>query len=189
MTTNKPSPSETDAKPTSKWVENLQIVGFALVLAIFIRTFIAEPRFIPSESMLPTLHVGDRLVVEKISYNFHPPEYGDIVVFSPPPQLVAIGYGKDRATIKRTIGLPGDTIAVTGGKVYRNGELLTESYIQSPPNYDLEPVTVPPTQMFVMGDNRNNSYDSHMWGFLPQKNIIGKAIWRFFPFARLSFKI
>ncbi|AFY94742.1 signal peptidase I [Chamaesiphon minutus] len=167
-----------------KWSENITILVVAIGLAFFIRTFIAEPRYIPSESMLPTLEVGDRVIVEKLSYYSHPPQRGDIIVFAPPPQLQAQGYLKDRAFIKRVIGLPGNTIEVKNGRVYVDRELLTESYIAEPPNYAMSPVVVPSDQIFVMGDNRNNSNDSHVWGFLPKTNIIGHACFRFWPLER-----
>jgi signal peptidase I len=159
--------------------ENLQILAIALVLAVIIRLFIAEPRFIPSDSMVPTLHIGDRLVIEKVSYRFRPPASGEVIVFEPPPLLQEYGYSADRAFIKRIIGVPGDRIAVQQGQVYRNGQPLTEPYIAESPRYEMAAVTVPPQEFFVMGDNRNNSNDSHVWGFLPQENIIGRAIFRF----------
>ncbi|WP_310410109.1 signal peptidase I [Chamaesiphon sp. OTE_8_metabat_110] len=169
-----------------KWGENITILVLAVGLAIFIRTFVAEPRYIPSESMLPTLAVGDRLVVEKLSYYTHPPQRGDIVVFVPPPQLQEQGYLEDQAFIKRVIGLPGEKIAVKNGRVYVNGELLIESYTAEAPSYAMSPMLVPPDRLFVMGDNRNNSNDSHVWGFLPQANIIGHACFRFWPIERLG---
>lgn len=164
--------------------ENLQIIAIALALALFIRLFIAEPRFIPSDSMVPTLQIGDRLVVEKVSYFVQSPVTGDIVVFDPPPQLQLYGYAPDKAFIKRIIGTPGDTVQVQNGVVYLNGQPLVEPYIAESPNYQLDPVSVPADQFFVMGDNRNNSNDSHVWGFLPQQNIIGRAVFRFFPLDR-----
>ena len=100
--------------------ENLQIVIIALSLAIVIRALVAEPRYIPSDSMVPTLHVGDRVVVEKISYHLQPPKTGDIVVFAPPEQLQEQGFTQDQAFIKRIIGLPGQTVAVKKGLVYLN---------------------------------------------------------------------
>jgi signal peptidase I len=166
--------------------ENLQILAIALVLALLIRAFIAEPRFIPSDSMAPTLQIGDRLVVEKVSYWLQPPASGDIIVFDPPPQLQADGYARDQAFIKRIIGVPGQIIRVANGIVYRNGQPLNEAYIAAPPAYSLPPVEVPADQYFVMGDNRNNSNDSHRWGFLPRQNIIGRAVFRFYPFDRLG---
>jgi signal peptidase I len=166
--------------------ENLQIIAIALALALFIRAFVAEPRYIPSDSMLPTLEVGDRLVVEKVSYYFRPPATGEIVVFDPPQQLQIQGYAKDQAFIKRVIGTPGQTVQVQDGKVYINGRSLKEDYIAEPPAYQMEAVQVPEDQLFVMGDNRNNSNDSHVWGFLPKQNVIGHACYRFWPFSRIG---
>lgn len=166
--------------------ENIQIIAIALLLALLIRAFVAEPRFIPSDSMLPTLEVGDRLVVEKISYHFHPPVKGDIIVFEPPQQLQIQGYAKDQAFIKRVIGTPGQIIQIQNGKVYLNNSPLTEDYIAEPPNYQMEKVKVPEDYLFVMGDNRNNSNDSHVWGFLPKQNIIGHACFRFWPLSRFG---
>jgi signal peptidase I len=169
-----------------KWGENIQILVLALGLAFLIRTFVAEPRYIPSESMLPTLEIGDRLIVEKLSYYSHLPHRGDIVVFVPPPQLQEQGYQGDQAFIKRVIGLPGDTIAVQDGRVFVNQQLLTEAYVAEPPNYLMSPMVVPPAQLFMMGDNRNNSNDSHIWGFLPRENIVGHACFRFWPLERFG---
>jgi signal peptidase I len=167
------------------WGENIQILIVALILAFLIRTFIAEPRFIPSASMVPTLQLGDRLVVEKISYRLHPPQRLDIAVFKVPPQLQQDGYRSDQAFIKRVIGIPGDRIAIQHGRLYVNEQPLTEPYIAELPKIEeLPTVTVPPRQLFMMGDNRNNSNDSRYWGFLPLENVIGKAIFRFFPIDR-----
>ena len=176
-------------KSKSFWAsirENLQIITIALILALLIRTFVAEPRFIPSDSMLPTLAQGDRLVVEKLSYDFHPPRRGDIVVFEPPAQLQLQGYQKNQAFIKRVIATAGDVIAVKEGKIYLNNQPLSEDYILESPQYNLMPLLVPENNLFVMGDNRNNSNDSHIWGFLPENNVIGRAVFRFFPFNRLG---
>jgi signal peptidase I len=166
--------------------ENLQIIAIALALALFIRAFVAEPRYIPSDSMLPTLEVGDRLVVEKISYRFRTPATGEIIVFDPPQQLQIQGYAKDQAFIKRVIGTPGQTVQVQDGKVYLNDTPLEEGYIAEPPAYNMEQVQVPEDQLFVMGDNRNNSNDSHVWGFLPKQNVIGHACFRFWPLSRIG---
>jgi signal peptidase I len=168
-----------------RWGENILILLAALLLSLAIRTFVAEPRFIPSASMLPTLELGDRLVVEKISYHFHSPAHNDIVVFAVPPQLQAEGYDAGQAFIKRAIGLPGDRIAVKNGQVYLNDVQLIEPYVKDQPKpEDLPTITVPAGQLFVMGDNRNNSNDSRYWGTLPMKNLIGRAVWRFFPLTR-----
>lgn len=168
------------------WLENAQILFIALVLALLIRTFVAEPRFIPSDSMIPTLEIGDRLVVEKVSYRFRPPAAGEIVVFDPPSQLQMQGYAKDQAFIKRVIGTPGHVVQIQNGKVYLDNQALAEPYIAEPPAYTWGPAVVPDNAVFVMGDNRNNSNDSHVWGFLPEKNIIGRAWFRFYPFKKLG---
>lgn len=167
--------------------ENLQLVVLALCLALLIRTLVAEPRYIPSDSMLPTLEMGDRLVVEKISSRFRSPMTGDIVVFDPPPQLQILGYAKDQAFIKRIIGEPGQIVSIANGKVYLNSEPLQEDYITEPPAYQWGPQRVPDEEFFVMGDNRNDSNDSHIWGFLPKQNIIGRARFRFWPLNRSGF--
>lgn len=186
VTTAKPAPKPEQSAWKQNLLENLQTAVIALVVAFLVRAFVAEPRYIPSDSMLPTLEVGDRIAVEKVSYRFHPPRTGDVVVFRPPQQLQRIGYGNDQAFIKRVIGVPGQTIAVQAGRVFVDGQPLTESYIAEPPAYQFDPITVPEDRLFVMGDNRNNSNDSHIWGFLPSKNVIGRARVRFWPFGRLG---
>lgn len=190
---SQPSPPTGQTEDSQGWLNrlwssqrsNIQTVAIALLLSIFIRLFVAEPRFIPSDSMVPTLAVGDRLVVEKVSYHFHPPAMGDIIVFHPPDILKQLfGYETSQAFIKRVIGIPGDQIKVEDGQVYVNGDPIKEPYIAAPPNYVLKPVEVPEHTYFVMGDNRNNSNDSHVWGFLPEQNIIGRAFFCFWPFER-----
>jgi signal peptidase I len=188
-TTDRSSTSVASNHHSNLWQrlrENSQTIVIALVLAFIIRTFIAEPRYIPSNSMSPTLETGDRLVVEKVSYRFSSPQQGDIIVFEPPQQLIVQGYEKNQAFIKRTIATQGQTVAVKNGTVYVDDRPLKEQYIAEAPNYNLDPLQVPPGSIFVMGDNRNNSNDSHIWGFLPQENIIGRAVFRFFPFDRFG---
>jgi signal peptidase I len=136
--------------------------------------------------MVPTLQVGDRLIVEKMSYRFRPPVKGDIVVFEPPPALQKLGFTKDNAFIKRVIGEPGQSVKVRDHKVFVNQQPIQESYIAEPPDYELPILQVPANSYFMMGDNRNNSNDSHVWGFLPQQNIIGRACFRFWPLSRLG---
>ena len=181
--TNQKSTAETATRNSIQHLvrSNAKLMAIAIAIAVVIRLFIAEPRFIPSNSMDPTLHIGDRLLVEKLSYRFHSPHHGDIVVFEPPPQLQAVGYRPEQAFIKRVIGLPGDTLTVHDGRVYLNNQPLTEPYILTSPNYEMTSVTVPDNALFVMGDNRNDSNDSHIWGFLPIKNVIGHATVRFWP--------
>ncbi len=149
---------------------------------LLIKSHAIESRYIPSGSMIPTLQIHDRLIIDKITYKFNPPERGDIIVFSPTQVLLEQNF-KD-AFICRIIGLPGETVEVINGQVKINNQPLKESYIAEPPNYQHGPVTVPQNNYFVLGDNRNNSYDSHYWGFVPQENIIGKAPRRFWPLDR-----
>jgi signal peptidase I len=165
-------------------VELLKTLVSAGILAIGIRACVAEARFIPSESMLPTLEIDDRLIVEKISYRFHKPRRGDVVVFSPTDTLKKENYKE--AFIKRVIGIPGDTVEVKNGEVFVNNKKLTEKYILDPPNYQYPPTKVPKGQYLVFGDNRNNSYDSHYWGFVPLENLIGRATVRFWPPDRIG---
>lgn len=165
-------------------IEIAKTLATAFVLAIGIRTLVAEARYIPSSSMEPTLEINDRLIIEKISYHFRTPQRGDVVVFSPTDKLREQNF-KD-AFIKRVIGLPGETVEVRGETVYVNGEALREKYIEEPPDYKYGPVEVPQNQYLVLGDNRNNSYDSHYWGFVPRDNLIGRAVVRFWPLNRLG---
>jgi signal peptidase I len=175
------TPKYTEENP---WIEALKTIGLSAILALGIRTFVAEARYIPSGSMLPTLEINDRLIIDKLGYLFKEPKRGDIVVFNPTAALQEQNF-KD-AFIKRVIGLPGDKVQVKLGVVYVNDQPLQEQYIQEQPNYDYGPVVVPKNQYLVLGDNRNNSYDSHYWGFVPRENIIGQAVIRFYPFNRMG---
>lgn len=148
----------------------------------FIRYFVAEARYIPSGSMLPTLKINDRLIIDKWSYRFKAPKRGNIIVFSPTETLKQQKF--KGAFIFRLIGLPGEEVEIKDRKVYINNQPLEENYLEEAPNYKFGPVTVPPNSYFVLGDNRNNSYDSHYWGFVPKQNIIGRATKRFWPFER-----
>lgn len=158
----------------------------SISLALFIRTFVAEARWIPSEAMHPTLQKYDRLIIDKLSYRFQNPQRGDIVVFLPTENIKQENPKLKDAFIKRIIGLPGDKVEVKAGKVYINDRPLQEKYITQAPQYQYGDVTVPPNSYFVLGDNRNNSYDSHFWGFVPRENIIGKATKIFSPFERMG---
>ena len=180
-TSPRPSPITT----TNPWFEGVQTIGLSVILAFGIRIFVAEARYIPSGSMLPTLEINDRLVIEKISYRFNPPQRGDIVVFWPPRHIFPPGGRRD-AFIKRVIGLPGETVEVRDGTVFVDGNPLEEDYIYAEPTYTWGPETVPPAQFLVLGDNRNSSFDGHSWGFVPEQNIIGRAVVRFWPPNRIG---
>lgn len=161
--------------------EAAETLGLSVLLAFGLRTFVAEARYIPSESMLPTLEINDRLIIDKVSYDFTDPQRGDIVVFHPPEAL-----GQKDAFIKRLVGLPGDVIEVKNGQLFVDGEPLQEPYIAAKPDYQYGPVTVPENAYLVLGDNRNKSFDSHYWGFVPKDHVIGRAVFRFWPPSRLG---
>jgi signal peptidase I len=178
-------PVETVTAPAENpWVEGLKTIALAAVLAVGIRQFVAEARFIPSGSMEPTLEINDRLIIDKLSYTFTNPQRGDIVVFNPTATLEQQNF-KD-AFIKRVIGLPGEKIQVKEGKVFINDKPIEENYTKEIPNYTWGPKVVPDNSYVVFGDNRNNSYDSHYWNFVPREKIIGRAIVRFWPPNRVG---
>lgn len=138
---------------------------------------------IPSSSMEPTLQIKDRIFVAK-SLRYVPSD-GDLIVFNPPQRNSSDGPIRDRFFVKRVIGTPGETIQVKDGRVYRNNQPLQESYIAEPPAYEWGPEVVPTDTYLVLGDNRNDSFDSHVWGFLPDKNIVGRAYKIYWPPARI----
>lgn len=161
----------------------------AVVLATVCHALVAEARFIPSLSMAPTLAIGDRLVIEKVTYHLHAPRRGDIVVFRPPSPAVQGQVGVDPSVpwIKRVVGLPGDRLALERGRLYVNGRRLPEPYVfPSRAGTTLHERTVPPGSVFVLGDNRDHSIDSATWGPLPMSHIIGRASFRFWPPQRFG---
>jgi len=182
-----------------------------VVVSFLVRWFIVEPRYIPSASMLPTFEIGDQLAVEKLSTLVRTPAANEVVLFRPPPQALQIeelrslaisgGRGgsasllavqqasqerKKEVFIKRVIGVPGDVVEVRDSAVFVNGVRQKESFVNERPRYSWGPSTVPPDTLFVLGDNRNRSFDSHVWGFLPKENVIGHAILRYWPLARFG---
>lgn len=145
-----------------------EIVETALLIAIIfllVNTFIGRFR-IESVSMQPNLWEGEYVIVDKVSYLLGAPQRGDIVVFEKPGQP---------DLIKRVIGLPGETVEVRNGQTYIDGVPIGEPYLSQPPNYTLPATTVEPGRYFVLGDNRNNSSDSHVWGTVPRETIVGRA--------------
>jgi signal peptidase I len=168
------------AQVENPWVEGIKTIALAAVLAIGIRQFVAEARFIPSDSMVPTLIKDDRLIIDKLSYRFGQPQRGDIVVFNPTATLEEQKF-KD-AFIKRVVGLPGERIEVKDGKVLINDQPIAENYTAELPNYNWKyDGVIPENSYIVFGDNRNNSYDSHYWGLVPKEKLVGRAIVRFWP--------
>jgi signal peptidase I len=144
--------------------------------------------FIPSESMKPTLQKGDRIFVDKYEGNL--PKRGDIIVFRPSETIKSLdkeaALDENLYYVKRLIAKPGDTVRIDNGIVYINEQPLKEDYIATPINYQLGPEIVPANSYFVLGDNRNNSFDSHIWGFLPKEFLFGKAYKIYWPPSRIS---
>lgn len=158
-----------------------------VLVALLLRWMVVEPRWIPSGSMLPTLQLQDRVLVEKLSPRFGAGvRPGRIVVFHPPAALQQAGYDPDAALIKRVVAVAGDRVEVKDGRLWRNGSPAEPDWAREPMAYDLEPLVVPPGQLLVLGDNRNASLDSHLWGPLPESDLIGTAIWRYWPLARFG---
>ncbi|HEY8486098.1 MAG TPA: signal peptidase I [Limnochordales bacterium] len=162
-------------------VETFKTLVGAAVLALLIMTFVARAFTVDGPSMLPTLHDGERLMVDKLSYRFREPQRGEIVVFRYPAN-------PREHFIKRVIGLPGDVVEIRGGHVYVNGVALEEPYLTSPTWGQFGPVRVPAGRYFVLGDNRNNSEDSRypQVGFVPRALLEGRALWRFWPPSRVG---
>ena len=167
-----------------------EFVRFAVVViavVFLVRVFVAQPFVVSGTSMVPTFQNANYLIVDELTYDFHPPQRGDVIVFHPPIQGEEGTY-----FIKRVIGLPGDTVTIANSVVtvtnaaHPNGETLTEPYITPDAEDDNFSVTVPAGQYFVMGDNRPASYDSRKWGLLPAKNITGRVLFRLFPLNKIS---
>jgi len=159
--------------------EVLESLVIALALAVIIRVFVFEPFYIPSGSMEPTLLTGDRIIVSKLSHRIGTPGRGDIIVFKYPRD-------PDRVFVKRVIGLPGETVALRESKLYINGRHIPEPYLPEGLRFpDFGPVRVPAGHLFMLGDNRNSSDDSRVWGFLDERLIIGKAVAIYWPPHRI----
>jgi signal peptidase I len=158
-----------------------------LLMALLLRWLVVEPRWIPSGSMLPTLQLQDRILVEKVrphlGRNFLP---GTVVVFHPPAPLVEAGYDPGAALIKRVVAGPGDRVEIVGGRLLRNGEPVQPDWSGQAMDYRFGPIEVPEGHLLVLGDNRNASLDSHVWGPLPRQEVIGTAIWRYWPLQRFG---
>lgn len=179
-----------EARRKSVFREYFEAICIAILLALFIRTFVVQAFKIPSGSMLPTLLIGDHLLVNKFIYGLKLPFNGKVLIPYKTPvngDVVVFKYPKDRSIdyIKRVIGIPGDTVEIRTKKVLINGKPIEDphAHISSPavlnaassPRDNFGPVLVPEGRVFVMGDNRDNSYDSRFWGFVDQNDILGKA--------------
>ena len=155
------------------------VITFALVFGV-VRPFVMEAFYIPSESMVPTFEVGDRVFVNKFIYRFREPKQGEIVVFKSIE-------GEQEDLIKRVVGVPGDTITLDNGMLLVNGVPKDEPYVnhQLPDPSSFGPITVPEGKVFVLGDNRANSRDSRFFGPLPIQDVEGEAFVIFWPPGRV----
>ncbi len=154
------------------FLDIVETLLLAALLFLGINAISARVR-VDGYSMQPTLHDGEFVLVNKLAYKLGQPHYGDVIVFQFPRNI-------NQEYIKRIIGLPGDHIRIKGGQVIVNEEALNEPYIAAPPTYQSE-WTVPEGSLFVLGDNRNNSSDSHNWGPVPTEYVVGKAIFVYWP--------
>lgn len=201
---SKERPAEKPKREKSGLRENIEAILVAVVLALFIRTFVVQAFKIPSGSMKETLKIGDHILVNKFVYGvklpfidktivpIKEPKRGDIVVFKFPED-------PDKDFIKRVVGLEGDTIEIRNKKVYVNNEpvdgefaIHTDPHTMSSvmqPRDNFGPVTVPENSLFVMGDNRDHSYDSRFWGFVDEKAVKGKAFIVYWSWDRDEFGV
>jgi signal peptidase I len=179
-------------------LEYAVVTMIAVALAVLIQAFVVKPYMIPSESMATTIVTGQRVLVDRLEYHYRDIHRGDIVVFrhvTPEADVL----------IKRVVGLPGDTLSIRDGRLYVNGKPLDEPYLDTArgvtvetfpgdittpsgtPGWTLnEPYTLPPDQYFMMGDNRTDSFDSRFWGTVDRRDIIGRAVFTYWPLDRLG---
>ena len=175
---NKPASKDVKKRKKSMLRELLETVVSAGIIAFIIITFIGQVTVVQGASMESTLHNKERLIANKIGYRFESPKHGEIIIFKPP-------LDTKRNYIKRVIGIPGDEIKIVNGEVYVNDQVLDESYVQFKSYESMPTITVPENSYFVLGDNRPNSSDSRYWGFVPRKNVVGKAWVVFWPLNRI----
>ena len=178
VTVNAAAPSETPQPKTKGfWRDLSETLLMALVLFLLLNAVTSRVKVF-NISMQPTLKQGYLLLVNKMAYKLGDPKYGDIVVFH---------YNGDKQEdyIKRVVGLPGDKVDIAGGVVRVNGNALTEPYIMEVPNYS-GTWTVPAGELFVLGDNRNHSSDSHQWGFVQESWVVGKALFIYYPLDQIG---
>jgi signal peptidase I len=167
-------------------IEWVIVLVVALGVAVGMRTYVVQTFYIPSGSMEPTLNIGDRILVDKLSYDLHAVHRGDIVVFARPPHENLEAGVND--LVKRVIGLPGETISAQNGSIYINGKPLAEPWLpKGVTTGNFSPVHIPKGDYFVMGDNRDFSEDSRFFGPISGSLIVGRVVMRIWPLSRITF--
>jgi len=167
-----------------KWLKKIMFneIVLAIIIALLLKNFVIDSRYIPSSSMHPTLQVQDRLLINKLSPRFGELERGDIIIFRPPP---SVAVRSDH--VKRLIALPGDTVEISNGVLYVNGEAVEEDFIYQTISYEFPLIEVPENSLFVLGDNRNFSQDSHRWvDWVTKDDVRGTVFFRYWPFDRFG---
>jgi signal peptidase I len=182
---------DADAKPRRRWrrtiLEWLGVIGGGIAIALLVEAFLIQAFWIPSPSMEPTLDVGDRVLVNKLSYKLHDVNRGDVVVFERPPGASTGENGEIKDLIKRVVAVGGDTIEAKEGDVYVNGERIDEDYLEpGTPTDNLPLTTIADGRVFVMGDNRTNSEDSRIFGAIDEDAIVGRAFIRVLPITNIG---
>lgn len=180
MFSPKNAEKNTEHKPKPLWRDLLEAIIIAVILAFVIRTFFFGMYWVPSESMMPTIAVDDRLLVTKFSYWFEAPQRGQVVVFHSE-------QNDDKNMVKRLIGLPGETIEFRNNQLLVDGIVVDEFYLSADTySMDYGPITVPEGEYFVCGDNRMHSLDSRFWGFVDKEEIIGRTMAIYWPLAHIK---
>lgn len=180
-----PTPPEHTPEPLQRiilrWIrEILETVLPALLIVLVVNLFLAQATRVEGQSMEPNLHNNQRLIIEKVSYHFHPPRRGDIVVIKLPSR-------HSDPLIKRVVGLPGETIEIRDGYVYINGKILVEPYLEQLTFGNVSPHVIAPEHVFVLGDNRGASNDSRSFGEVKISYIVGRAWFRYWPLDEIGF--
>ncbi|MEW5954493.1 MAG: signal peptidase I [Bacillota bacterium] len=168
-------------KGKSALLELFESIAIAVILAVLIRLFIFQPFYIPSGSMEPNLQIGDRIIVSKLAYTFSEPKRGDVIVFKFP-------LDPSRDFVKRVAALGGETVEIRDSMLYIDGHPVREEYLPRNLQFgDFGPREIPAENYLMLGDNRNSSDDSRMWGPLPEEHIVGKAVIIYWPLDRIGF--
>ena len=192
-----PGSTPSSSRGSSRWlIEWVAVVVVVIALTLVLRMLVVQTFEIPSGSMLPTLQIGDRITVDKLSYDLHGVHRGDIVVFNRPALLLT----NESYLVKRVVGLPGETISARNGQVYIDGKLLAQPWLpkgpqsytgplaaDTNPRFNMPgPVTIPAGHLFVMGDDRTDSEDSRYFGPIPESSIVGRAFAVVWPLSQIK---